>query len=249
MSFVRNDLRVLRVFPVLFVCLLAGASCRSASEPAATPTPSTDTVVSTTPPFPTKEPDRYHATRTITIVTANGETVVTKTLIAKDGPSRREESETGSQRMVYLETPAGRFVILPEKKVYAAVTSEDEAALDAETEESSPDRLLHLEPINTSYQSIGTEVLAGRNTRKYRVVVNNSPSENVSQNETLIWVDETLSMPVKTETKSADGARTTMELSEIATDPDFALFQLPAGYEKIAFGELRKQLKEPRVNP
>lgn len=151
--------------------------------------------------------------------------------------------------MVYLETPAGRFVILPEKKIYAAVSTDDEAALDAETEESSPDRLLHLEPINTSYQVLGNEVLAGRNTRKYRVTVNNSPSGNVSQNETLIWVDETLSMPVKSETKSADGARTTMELSELAPNPDLALFQIPTGYEKIAFGELRKQLREPRVNP
>ncbi len=233
----------------LSLCLLMVAACRSASEPSANETPSTDTVVSTTPPFPTREPERYYATRTITIVTANGETVVTKTLIAKDGPSRREESEVASQRMVYLETPAGRFVILPEKKVYAAVSTEDEAALDAETEESSPDRLLHLEPINTSYQVLGTEVLAGRNTRKYRVTVNNSPSGNVSQNETLIWVDETLSMPVKSETKSADGARTTMELSEIATNPDLALFQIPTGYEKIAFGELRKQLKGPQANP
>lgn len=233
----------------LLLCLLAVASCRSASEPSANETPSTDTVVSTTPPFPTREPDRYYATRTITIVNAGGENVVTKTSIAKDGPSRREESEVGTQRMVYLETPEGRFVILPERRVYAAVSSEDEAALDAEAEESSPDRLLHLEPINTSYQLIGPEVLGGRNTRKYRVTVNNSASGNVSQNETLIWIDETLSMPVKSETRSADGARTTMELSEIATDPGAALFQIPTGYEKIAFGELRKQLKGPQGNP
>jgi len=233
----------------LSLCLLSVASCRNAGEPATNENAATEIVVSTTPPFQTKEPDRYHATRTITIVPSNGETVVTKTSIAKDGPLRREESETASQRIVYLETREGRFVLLPEAKVYAAVTAEDEAAIDAETEETSPDRLLHLEPISTSYQSMGTEVIAGRNARKYRVTVNSSASENVTQNETFIWIDETLNMPVKSETKSADGTRTTMELSDVAVDPDFGLFEVPAGYEKIPFNELRKQLKAARLNP
>ncbi|HEU4769458.1 MAG TPA: hypothetical protein VFS77_18980 [Pyrinomonadaceae bacterium] len=244
MSFARR-----RWGALLLLVLLAGASCRNASEPTTNEAASNEQVVATTPPFQTKEPDRYHATRIITVVTPNGETVVTKTLIARDGPLRREEFETASQRIVYLETGEGRFVLLPEAKVYAAVTSDDEAAIDRESEESSPDRLLHLEPISTSYQAMGTEVIAGRNARKYRVVVNNSTLENVTQNETLIWIDETLNMPVKSETKSADGARTTMELTDVGIDPDFGLFEVPAGYEKIAFPELRKQLKAARLNP
>lgn len=233
----------------LSLCLLSAASCRKAGEPVANENAASEIVVSTTPPFQTKEPDRYHATRTITIVTPGGQSVATKTLIAKDGPLRREESETASQRIVYLETREGRFILLPEPKVYAAVTADDEAALDVETEENSPDRLLHLEPISTSYQSMGTEVITGRNTRKYRVTVNSSTPGNVSQSETIIWVDETLNMPVKSETKSPDGATTTMELSNIAVDPDFGLFAVPDGYEKIPFSQLRKQLKAARLNP
>lgn len=234
---------------LLLLVLLAVASCRNASEPATNQSTTNEAAVSTTPPFQTKEPDRYHATRTITIVPAKGETIVTETLIAKDGPLRREESQTASQKIIYLETREGRFVLLPETKVYAAVTADDEAAIDSESEENSPDRLLHLEPINTTYQALGTEAIAGRTTRKYRIIVNTSASGNVSQNETLIWIDETLNMPVKSETKSPDGARTTMELTDIALDPDFGLFQVPSDYEKIPFPELRKQLKTARLNP
>ena len=244
MSFARR-----RWSTLLLLVLFAVAACRNASEPATNESTSNETAASTTPPFQTKEPDRYHATRTITIVPAKGETITTETLIAKDGPLRREESRTALERIVYLETREGRFVLLPEAKVYAAVTPDDEAAIDRESEEISPDRLLHLEPISTNYQAMGTEVIAGRTTRKYRVIVNTSSPANVSQNETLIWIDETLNMPVKSETKSPDGSRTTMELTDIAIDPDFGLFQVPADYEKITFPELRKQLKTARLNP
>ncbi len=231
---------------MLALCLLG--SCRNASEPPPNVVPAVDTAVSSTPPFQTKEPDRYRATRTITTVTANGETTVTKTSIAKDGPLRREEPETASPRVVYLDLLEGRFVVFPEAKLYAAATA-DEAVTEPETEDNSPDRLLHLDPVQTTYQSLGNEPIAGRNTHKYRVVVNASASENVTQSETLMWIDEALNMPIKSETKSADGARTTMELSDISLDPEKTLFQIPAGYEKIGFDDLRKQLKAPRLNP
>lgn len=249
MSPVRRQLSALLS---LSLCLLALASCRSASEPAPDETAANETLTSTTPPFQTKEPDRYRATRTITIFTPDGQTIVTKTSIARDGPLRREEPENSSPRVVYLDLIEGRFVLLPETKVYAPATIDDaadEGGSEADTPDNSPDRLLHLEPINTTYQSLGPETIAGRNTQKYRITVNGQAPESVSQNETLMWIDDALSMPIKSETKSGDGTRTTMELSNIDLNPDNGLFQIPAGYEKIAFRDLRKQLKGARLNP
>ena len=75
------------------------------------------------------------------------------------------------------------------------------------------------------------------------MVVNNSTGGNVSGNETVIWIDDALQMPIKSETKSATGARSTMELSQIALEVDQSLFRIPEGYEKISFTELRKRLK------
>jgi outer membrane lipoprotein-sorting protein len=227
---------------LILLFVLASTSCRVSNESAINGNTS-ETVVSTTPPFQTREPDRYQATRTITIVTPKGETIVTKTLIARDGPLRREESES----VVYLDLLEGKFVLLPGRKVYAAVTAED--SVPGENEENAPDRLLHTDPISTTYQPLGSEVIGDRNANKYRIVVNNPAAENVSQNETFMWIDGTLTMPVKSETKSADGTRTIMELSDIVLVPQKELFQIPADFEKIGFRDLWKQLKSARLNP
>jgi outer membrane lipoprotein-sorting protein len=229
-----------RALLLVSLCLLAIASCRTANDSAVHETSAGETVVSSTPPFQTKEPDRYRAIRTITIFTPDGETKVTKTAIAKDGPLRREETERSSPRVVYLDLIEGRFVLLPDAKLYAAAAPEE---TEPDTEDNSPDRLLHLEPVSTTYQSLGTETIGDRTAHKYRVVVNGSAPGNVSRNETLMWIDETLNMPIRSETKSADGTRTTMELSDITLNPDNQLFQIPTDYEKIAFRDLRKQLK------
>lgn len=221
--------------------LLAITSCRSQSESLTTSeTKSSDTVVSSTPPFQTKEPERYHALRTITTVNAAGETLVTKTSVIRDGEIRRHESG----KIVYLDLAEGKFVLLPSERVYADLT--EESTINADASEISPEGLLHEEDTtNTSYQRLGTEVIAGRNTNKYRILVNNSAAPNVSQSETVMWVDEALQMPVRSETKSADGTRVTMELSEIKLDVDKDLFKVPKDYQKLTFSELRKRLTTP----
>jgi outer membrane lipoprotein-sorting protein len=233
----------------LSLCVLVITSCRTASEPSPNEAPATDTVVSSTPPFKTKEPERYSATRTITIFSPNGDPLVSKTLIAKDGPMRREEPLTTEVRTVYLDLPEGRFILYPDDKVYASAVAERAPADPSEGEENSPDLLLHKDPIRTTYQSLGTGTVNGRSTTKYRIVVNNSRPENVSLNETVMWIDDALNMPIKSETKSPAGTRSVMELSDLALDPDKQLFQIPAGYEKIVFSALEKQLKARRLNP
>jgi outer membrane lipoprotein-sorting protein len=222
------------------VVLLVITSCRSQSENLTTSgTQSSDTVVSSTPPFQTKEPEIYHAVRTITTVNAAGETLVTKTSVARDGDLRRHESG----KIVYLDVTEGKFVLLPAEKLYADLT--EESTISADDLEDSPDRLLHEDKASTSYQRLGMEVIVGRNTNKYRIVVNNSAAPNVSQSETVMWVDETLQMPVRSETKSADGTRVTMELSEIKLEVDKDLFKVPKDYQKLTFSELRKRLTTP----
>lgn len=223
------------------VVLLVTASCRSQSESITTSgSQSSDTVVSSTPPFQTKEPERYHAVRTTTVVSAAGETLVTKTSVARDVEMRRHESG----KVVYLDVPEGKFVLLPAEKLYANLT--DQSTINADKdEEISPEGLLHEDSESTSYQKLGAETIGGRNTTKYRVVVNSSPPSNVSQSETLMWIDEALQMPVRSETKSADGTRVTMELSEIKLEVDKDLFKVPKDYQKLTFSELRKRLTTP----
>lgn len=220
--------------------MLLGPSCAQTQKVATEANPSE--VVSHTPPFQTKEPERYRAVRTLTTVTADGEKV-TKDELARDGELRRDESELDGRRVVYLYLPEATFILLPQEKVFAEATNVAHGA-PRDDSESSPDRLLHTEPISTTYQSLGAESVNGRSTQKYRVVVNSSPGANVSGNETVIWIDETLQMPIKSETKSTNGARSTMELSQIVLDVEPSLFRVPEGYEKISFTELRKRLQQ-----
>ena len=229
------------------VVLFVVASCRSQSDTITTETSSPNPVVSSTPPFQTKEPERYSAVRTITVVNAKGETLVTKTSVAREGESRRHESQVTSKTVVYLDVPEGRFVLLPAEKVYADLG--EESTIPTDDLEASPERLLHEDAETTSYQRLGNETIGGRNTNKYRIVVNSSAAANVSQSETVMWIDDVLQMPVRSETKSADGTRVTMEVSEMKLDVNSHLFRVPDDYKKLTFTELRKRLTSLQNNP
>lgn len=225
---------------LLCCSLLVFASCSSQNNSPATNSAPADTVASSTPPFQTKEPERYRATRTITSVTADGKTTVAKSSTAKDGEMRRTESEVGSRKLVFLNVPEGTFVLLPDEKVYASTSSDAPVPGSAEDGELTPEKLLHDDIGSTSYQKLGAESVAGRNTNKYRVVVNKSNPANVSPIETLIWIDEALGMPIRSETKSPDGTQVTMELSEIELNIDRHLFEIPNDFKKVTFSDLRK---------
>lgn len=223
----------------LLLLLLVGA-CRAQNDSPAAPSSSPETVISSTPPFKTKEPDRYRATRTITSITPDGKTTVVKSSTARDGEMRRTETEFESRRMVLLTVPQGTFILFPDDKLYTDNSGESAIGV-MEEGEISPDKLLHEEIGTTSYQKLGAEMIGGRNANKYRVVVNNSNTANVSPSETLIWIDEALGMPIKSETKSSDGTHVTMELSDIRLDVDKDLFQVPEGYKKVGSFELLKR--------
>ena len=230
---------------------LVFTSCSSQNSPPTTPNASTETVISSTPPFQTKEPERYRATRTITSVAADGKKTVSTSSTARDGEMRRTESKVASKTLVFLNLPEGTFVLAPADKVYANVSGENVLGT-SEDGEISPEGLLHTEIGKTSYQKLGTEVIGGRTTNKYRVVVNSSNTASVSPSETLIWIDEALGMPIRSETKSFDGTHVTMELSEIALDVDKGLFQVPEDYKKVSFTELRNlhvglRHQQPRI--
>jgi hypothetical protein len=78
-----------------------------------TNTNATEQVVSSTPPFRTKEPDTYRALRTTTFINSGGLPKITKILIARDGAFRREEND----ELVVLENDKGRFLLLPEARI------------------------------------------------------------------------------------------------------------------------------------
>ena len=211
---------------------------------------------SAVPPFATKEPDRYQAIRTITYTettTDSGsvnETHTSTVNISRDGVQRREEHETSeSGSIVYLENSSGRFILLPNLKLYADADSEAKGnGVNEHTailEESSPDLLLHASPAASIYLRLGPENVSGRPTTKYRV----SSSGATPGSETFIWVDESLGMPIKSESThrgSTITSKTSMELKDIRLEVDPALFLLPRDYREVVVSELLATIRRPK---
>lgn len=230
-----------RLCCLLALLLLAG--CKSQSDTATGDAVVNETIVAATPPFKTREPDRYRATRVTTMQAADGESIVTKTLIARDGVRRRQETETETQRRAYLELPEGRFVLLIEEKLYADLGSDPETF--SPDEAISAEWLLHAGSGTTSYQKVGVEAVGGRQAEKYRIVVNGAGAESVNSSETLLWIDEALQMPIRSETTSTAGSKITTQLTDISLDLDNRAFQIPDDYRKVTMAELSKRLARP----
>jgi hypothetical protein len=249
MSCARSHRSASLLFLQALLCITF-ASCRTASETTSSETPKTDTVVSTTPPFQTKEPERYSATRTITTSGPSGEKSVFSTLIGRDGVTRLDESASEQTRVVYLDAPEGRRILWPERKVYAVLSGYyGDPPPPPDSQENSPDSLLHTDPMATTFQRLGVETIAGRSADKFRVVVNSPVREYVKPSEILIWIDSELKMPIRSEMRSPGGVVIVTELSDMTLQPDEHLFQIPAEYEKIDFAALQKQLKARGLNP
>lgn len=169
----------------------------------------------------------------------------------RDGEQRREDHEGSSNgSIVFLESSSGRFLLLPQAKLFADLGEETSNATDQkETEladdEVSPDLMLHESAMASRYQKLGAETVAGRATTKYRVTPA-EPSIPVTS-EAFIWIDEALGMPIKSVSTSKSSDRTTtvsMELQDIRTEVDVKVFSLPADYRKVAapviFGMIRQ---------
>lgn len=173
-----------------------------------------------------------------------------KVLIARDGAKRREEYiSPDSEHIIYLETPAGRFVLLPASKLYADLASQNEAGVIDPVDESavvSTDELLNEAHEAVTYQTLGTEVVGGRTMTKYRVTTAKVSSEANERRETLIWVDEALGMPVRSETTSGvegSSAKTIMELKDVRLEVDQHLFEIPEDYKKVAASLFHQRIR------
>ena len=221
---------------------------RQASNQQPVTPPNPDELLST-PPFSTKEPDRYQATRIITTVEDKNGTAVTlsnKIAIARDGDSRREEySSAENGTVVYLATPAGRFVLAPEKKLYADLNLavDDSASLAAPNEagDFSPERLLHEAPGVARYEKLGPETVNDRATTRYRVT-----STGVA-GVTLIWIDDALGIPIRSEISSPGGDHQTkviVELRDLKQTLDQGLFELPTDFRRVDYRQLVGEMSQ-----
>lgn len=199
-----------------------------------------------TPPFQTREPERYQAQMVIRLRAAD-DVETSESFIMRDGENRREDYEPlPGIKVSDLQIPAGHFLLLHNMKLYADVTNEADGSVPGPLlnlpEDFAPDRLVNESRTETRYEKLGVEEVNGRSTTKYRVSVTGAEKlDQGTQVEQLIWIDERLGMPVKSETTSnAAGHVTTytMEMLNIKEEADQSLFAMPQDYRKVAMREI-----------
>lgn len=203
---------------------------------------------SSTPPFPTKEPERYQATW-VTSGVLGGQSIPglealtnRQVPVARDGDKRRVETELmPGVKIVYLQLSNGRYVLYPAKKIYADVKIDGSdnplASNQGVPSDFAPGKLINEMRTDAKYEKLGTEEINGRMTTKYRVTTSGDDDTKVAS-ETIIWADESLGMPIKTESTSKDGSKFTMEMRDIKLEVDATVFELPKDYRKVEHSEL-----------
>jgi hypothetical protein len=260
----RGRARTALVHLFLLTLALFAASCKrsdvagnaNANTSAGNTTAAEET--STTPPFSTREPERYQAT--MVTKSSLGEKsnipgmsglLTREVLVARDGEKRRVDAELfPGMKVSYLQLGASSYMLLPASKMYAEFGAGGAPELSKNpSSDFSPDRLLNQSLGGARYEKLGAEDVNGRATVKYRVTTTGRTGEaQTVTTETLIWIDEALAMPIKSETTSrggaaADGAKYSMELRDIRQDVDSSLFELPADYRKVDDRELQRQIQ------
>jgi hypothetical protein len=206
---------------------------------------------SPTPPFPTKEPDRYQATM-ITSGSLGGQAASVPGLsaltnqqmfVARDNENRRVDTEIlPGVKITYLQLSGARYLLYPAKKLYAEIKMDGSESSSNPNQgvpsDFAPDKLIKGSPTGAKYEKLGNEVVNGRMTTKYRVTGGRVEGSQEAASETIIWADESLGMPVKVESTSKDGAKYSMELRDIKQEVDPALFVLPQDFEKVEHRDL-----------
>ncbi len=175
-------------------------------------------------PFKFEEPNTYTLEMA---VTADGIERVTR--ISRDGARWRYDHGFGSGHQFGSIRGERNFLIDDRRKLYAEIAPRPDAAA---------------EPLGTWYLSrpdVVFENLGSENGRmRYRVKI-----DGETTSEIIVYVDDTLKIPVRQEFFSLAGGRRelqySVEVRKFSPEPDRTLFDIPAGYKKVRPEEIETE--------
>lgn len=234
--------------------VLLAVGCNRLTSNTPSPPETVEPVLSSRPPYKTREPERYRATR----VTLSEESVAgatptttqtTTTRVFRSGVNRREEYESpNGNTLVYLENGSGRFVIIPGLKVFAELsTGSLPVPLPQETASTDlTNGVLTENVVEAIYQTLGAEELNGRRTVKY-LVRESSGDAGEAGRDTFVWIDDEMGMPIRSESTHTEGATSVhfiTELRDVSIDVNEDVFQLPKDFVKVEHAKLLQRMAE-----
>lgn len=202
-----------------------------------------------------REPDKYRATLVFTAQTEGGEkTIGIPTLsaeVARNGDDRRVSFKLpdGSD-LIYIDHENKHYVIAPGRKQYAELTAE---ATGVQIQKlMTPGQLVQRLEKLKGVERVGDEEVNGRKADKYRYATTTNTSTQAGQVSTqaFVYVDKETGLPLRSElfaetsgdVKGVKGARIVAELRDISTTVDTAMFEVPAGLNKVTPEQVRQQI-------
>lgn len=223
----------------IVVCALivsAASACRfwqNRGNGTPTPTPETFEEIKSEIPFSTREPEVFQAEF---VMTANE--TESKTFKARNGANRRFDYNFGAENQITFLQTDKRYLIFPKEKIYAEdISPAGVALLDEKTD------FLTTEWLNERTEADFEKLETVENLTKYRVLLD---GKNVS--EILVYIDESLQVPVKQEFFSVNGDRKTLlftfELRNLKLQTDENLFAVPNDFKKVSAEELRSRISK-----
>ncbi len=193
-------------------------------------------------PFSSKEPDVYQTEIVLTNYSV-GEKFERKSFTARNGAKLRSDFEN---KISFLQPNENeKFLIHSGKKIYVA--SQTSSGASSETGDGIKD-FLATEWLNekrgATFRNLGVE----NGLTKYLVRLEDTPNIN---SETLIYIDESLKIPVKQEFYTINGEQKilvfSMELRNLKLQTDNIFFELPKDYRKVSLNEFQKAIRQEQV--
>jgi hypothetical protein len=202
-----------------------------------------------------REPEKYRATLVFSAETGGGEKTIgiptLSAVVARSGDDRRVAFKLpdGSD-LIYIDSAAHHYVLLPARKQYAELTPE---AVGFQIQKlMTPGQLVsYIEKVK-GVQRVGEEPLNGRTAVKYSYsnTVKTETQAGEVKNQAFVYVDKDTGLPLRTElfaeasgnVKGVKSAKIVAEMRDISTDVDAATFEVPANLTKIPPEQIRAQL-------
>jgi hypothetical protein len=203
-----------------------------------------------------REPERYRATYVLSAETpgnAIGSIIPKLTAeVAKNGADQRVAINLPTnEQIIFLDHANKRYVIQPARKQYAELNAET-TGFDVQRL-MTPGQLVTYLSKQSGVERIGDEQLNNRSAEKYRyasTAKTNTQAGDV-KNETYVYVDKDTGLPLRSEilTQASGNVqgikqlRIIAELSNIQTDVNPQLFELPQGFTKATPEQVQQQMQ------
>jgi hypothetical protein len=192
----------------------------------------------------TREPEMYRGTMVFTQAQMTGQQQQNLSL-----PSI-EVARNAADRRYAINVPAlGQVIFLDRAdKQYAELTPEL-TGLDLRS--MTPGQMVTMLQKQRGVQEVGEEQLNGRTVMKYRYAATantGSPAGSV-KSESFIFVDKETGLPLRIEgfgqssgnVQGVSGGQFVVEMRDVQTQVDPALFELPQGYAQLTTEQLKQQ--------